>query len=43
MIDQAIKLRGVGEGFVNALELLRGRAVVLRVEELVGVPGMEDL
>ena len=43
MIDQAIKLRGVGEGFVNALELLRGRAVVLKVEELVGVPGVEDL
>ena len=43
MINQAIKLKGEGEGFVNALELLRGRVVVLKVEELVGVPGVEDL
>ena len=43
MINQAIKLKGEGEGFVNALELLRGRVVVLKVEKLVGVPGVEDL
>ena len=43
MMDQAMKLRGVGEGFVTALELLRGKAVVLRVEELVGISGVEDL
>ena len=43
MINQAVKLRGAREGFVNALEVLRGWVVVLKVEELVGVPGVEDL
>ena len=43
MINQAVKLRGVREGFMNALELWRGRRVVLKVEELVGVSGVGDL
>ena len=43
MISQAVMLRGDRSGSVSVLESLWGRVVLLRVEELVGVSGVEAL
>ena len=42
-MSQARKLREEREGFARALELLGGRVVLLRVEELVGGSEVEAL